>query len=164
MCGVTTHTRLSGCSFLYPSVLPRPHVTSVRLIPEDELLVLGSCALAQYLSPSEAVQAARLVGDPLAAAKRLATLAQGYGCHENLAVIVIRINPPRFDEDDAVVCCTCEANAVGSGGTDSGAAAGYVKQRLLPDFGVFLNHAMIELPCNLLFFNLSDNNMHLICS
>uniref|UniRef100_A0A8C4NG48 PH domain and leucine rich repeat protein phosphatase 1 n=1 Tax=Eptatretus burgeri TaxID=7764 RepID=A0A8C4NG48_EPTBU len=124
VCGVTTHTRLSGCSFLYPSVLPRPHVTSVRLIPEDELLVLGSCALAQYLSPSEAVQAARLVGDPLAAAKRLVTLAQGYGCHENLAVIVIRINPPRFDEDDAVVCCTCEANAVGSGGTDPGAAAG----------------------------------------
>ncbi|KAK7945566.1 hypothetical protein WMY93_001294 [Mugilogobius chulae] len=68
-----------GYSFLYPSVIPCPHVQTVTLTSQDEFFILGSRGLWDTVSHQEAVEAVRNVPDGLAAAKKLCTLAQGYG-------------------------------------------------------------------------------------
>lgn len=100
--GVTDCTRIMGYSFLCPSVTPRPHIFTVTLTPQDELFILGSQGLWDFLSPSEAVEAVRNVPDALAAAKKLVTLAQSYGCSDSLSAVVVRLS---ITED---CCCFCE--------------------------------------------------------
>uniref|UniRef100_A0A8C3A6H3 PH domain and leucine rich repeat protein phosphatase 1 n=1 Tax=Cyclopterus lumpus TaxID=8103 RepID=A0A8C3A6H3_CYCLU len=100
--GVTDSTRIMGYSFLCPSVIPRPHVSTVTLTPQDELFLLGSRGLWDMLSPSEAVEAVRNVPDALAAAKKLVTLAQSYGCSDSLSAVVVQLS---ITED---CCCFCE--------------------------------------------------------
>ncbi|KAI3368448.1 hypothetical protein L3Q82_025461 [Scortum barcoo] len=100
--GVTDSTRIMGYSFLCPSVTPRPHVSTVTLTPQDEFFVLGSRGLWDLLSPSEAVEAVRNVPDALAAAKKLVTLAQSYGCSDSLSAVVVQLS---ITED---CCCFCE--------------------------------------------------------
>lgn len=91
-----------GYSFLCPSVTPRPHVSTVTLTPQDEFFLLGSRGLWETLSPSEAVEAVRNVPDALAAAKKLVTLAQSYGCSDSLSTVVVQLS---ITED----CCSfCE--------------------------------------------------------
>nr|XP_046248077.1 PH domain leucine-rich repeat-containing protein phosphatase 1-like [Scatophagus argus] len=100
--GVTDSTRIMGYSFLCPSVTPRPHVSTVTLTPQDEFFLLGSRGLWDSLSPSEAVDAVRNVPDALAAAKKLVTLAQSYGCSDSLSAVVVQLS---ITED---CCCFCE--------------------------------------------------------
>ncbi|XP_032427590.1 PH domain leucine-rich repeat-containing protein phosphatase 1-like [Xiphophorus hellerii] len=100
--GVTDSTRMMGYSFLSPSVTPRPHVSMVTLTPQDEFFLLGSRGLWDLLSPNEAIEAVRNVPDALAAAKKLATLAQSYGCSDSLSAVVVQLN---ITED---CCCFCE--------------------------------------------------------
>ncbi|KAK6310784.1 hypothetical protein J4Q44_G00188390 [Coregonus suidteri] len=98
--GVTDSTRIMGYSFLYPAVIPRPYVCMVTLTPQDEFFILGSRGLWDAVSPSEAVEAVRNVPDGLAAAKKLCTLAQGYGCTDSLCAVVVQLS---VSED----CCSC---------------------------------------------------------
>uniref|UniRef100_A0A674F3V6 protein-serine/threonine phosphatase n=1 Tax=Salmo trutta TaxID=8032 RepID=A0A674F3V6_SALTR len=98
--GVTDSTRIMGYSFLYPAVIPRPYVCTVTLTPQDEFFILGSRGLWDAVSPSEAVEAVRNVPDGLAAAKKLCTLAQGYGCTDSLCAVVVQLS---VSED----CCCC---------------------------------------------------------
>ncbi|XP_012860217.1 PH domain leucine-rich repeat-containing protein phosphatase 1 [Echinops telfairi] len=105
--GVTESTRILGYTFLHPSVVPRPHVQSVTLTPQDEFFILGSKGLWDSLSTEEAVEAVRNVPDALAAAKKLCTLAQGYGCHDSVSAVVVQLN---VSEDS---CCCCELGAGG---------------------------------------------------
>uniref|UniRef100_A0A3B3ZPP0 PPM-type phosphatase domain-containing protein n=1 Tax=Periophthalmus magnuspinnatus TaxID=409849 RepID=A0A3B3ZPP0_9GOBI len=100
--GVTDCTRIMGYSFLCPSITPRPHVSTVTLTPQDEFFLLGSRGLWEMLSPTEAVEAVRNVPDALAAAKKLVTLAQSYGCADSLSAVVVRLS---VTED---CCCFCE--------------------------------------------------------
>ncbi|KAM9849127.1 PH domain leucine-rich repeat-containing protein phosphatase 1-like [Aulostomus maculatus] len=100
--GVTDSTRIMGFSFLCPAVTPRPHVSMVTLTPQDEFFLLGSRGLWDMLSPSEAVEAVRNVPDALAAAKKLVTLAQSYGCSDSLSAVVVKLS---ITED---CCCFCE--------------------------------------------------------
>ncbi|XP_058494336.1 PH domain leucine-rich repeat protein phosphatase 1-like [Solea solea] len=100
--GVTDSTRMMGYSFLCPSVTPQPHVSTVTLTPQDEFFLLGSRGLWDMLSPSEAVEAVRNVPDALAAAKKLVTLAQSYGCSDSLSAVVVQLS---ITED---CCCFCE--------------------------------------------------------
>uniref|UniRef100_A0A3Q3WUN5 PPM-type phosphatase domain-containing protein n=1 Tax=Mola mola TaxID=94237 RepID=A0A3Q3WUN5_MOLML len=100
--GVTDSTRIMGYSFLCPSVTPQPHVSTVTLTPMDEFFVLGSRGLWDFLSPSEVVEAVRNVPDALAAAKKLVTLAQSYGCSDSLSAVVVQLS---ITED---CCCFCE--------------------------------------------------------
>ncbi|XP_041862652.1 PH domain leucine-rich repeat protein phosphatase 1-like [Melanotaenia boesemani] len=100
--GVTDSTRILGYSFLCPSVMPRPHVSMVTLTPQDEFFLLGSRGLWDLLSPSEAIEAVRNVPDALAAAKKLVTLAQSYGCSDSLSAVVVQLS---ITED---CCCFCE--------------------------------------------------------
>ncbi|XP_031711122.1 PH domain leucine-rich repeat protein phosphatase 1 [Anarrhichthys ocellatus] len=98
--GVTDSTRIMGYSFLYPSVIPCPYVQTVTLTPQDEFFILGSRGLWDAVSPTEAVEAIRNVPDGLAAAKKLCTLAQGYGCTDSLCAVVVQLS---VSED----CCSC---------------------------------------------------------
>lgn len=105
MNGVTCCTRLLGCTYLYPWILPKPHIASTPLTIQDELLILGNKALWEHLSYLEAVNAVRHVQDPLAAAKKLCTLAQSYGCQDNVGAMVVYLN---IGEEG----CTCEMNGL----------------------------------------------------
>uniref|UniRef100_G3NLY2 PPM-type phosphatase domain-containing protein n=1 Tax=Gasterosteus aculeatus aculeatus TaxID=481459 RepID=G3NLY2_GASAC len=100
--GITDSTRIMGYSFLCPSVTPRPHVSTVTLTPQDEFFLLGSRGLWDTVSPGEAVEAVRNVPDALAAAKKLVTLAQSYGCSDSLSAVVVQLS---ITED---CCCFCE--------------------------------------------------------
>lgn len=101
MSGVTCCSRLLGCSYLSPWVLPKPWVRTEPLCAQDEFLILGNRALFQHLSYQEAVTTVLAVRDPRAAAKKLCTLAQSYGCKDNVGAVVVAL---RFSEDS----CTCE--------------------------------------------------------
>ncbi|XP_008067761.1 PH domain leucine-rich repeat-containing protein phosphatase 2 isoform X2 [Carlito syrichta] len=103
--GVTCCTRMLGCTYLYPWILPKSHISSTPLTIQDELLILGNKALWEHLSYTEAVSAVRHVQDPLAAAKKLCTLAQSYGCQDNVGAMVVYLN---IGEEG----CTCEMNGL----------------------------------------------------
>ncbi|XP_023379431.1 PH domain leucine-rich repeat-containing protein phosphatase 2 [Pteropus vampyrus] len=103
--GVTCCTRMLGCAYLHPWILPKPHISSTTLSIQDELLILGNKALWEHLSYTEAVNAVRHVQDPLAAAKKLCTLAQSYGCQDNVGAMVVYLN---IGEEG----CTCEMNGL----------------------------------------------------
>ncbi|XP_060731146.1 PH domain leucine-rich repeat-containing protein phosphatase 1 [Tachysurus vachellii] len=105
--GVTDSTRIMGYSFLYPAVLPRPYVHTLPLTTHDEFFILGSRGLFEALEPAEAVEAVRKVPDPLAAAKKLCTLAQAYGCTESLSAVVVQLNVT----EDCCCCCCCSSSS-----------------------------------------------------
>uniref|UniRef100_A0AAY4E459 PH domain leucine-rich repeat-containing protein phosphatase 2 n=1 Tax=Denticeps clupeoides TaxID=299321 RepID=A0AAY4E459_9TELE len=99
--GVTCCSRLLGCSYLSPSVIPKPWARTEPLCPQDEFLILGNRALFQTVSYQEAVNTVQAVRDPRAAAKKLCTLAQSYGCRDNVGAVVVALH---IGEDS----CTCE--------------------------------------------------------
>lgn len=76
MNGATRCTRLLGCSYLHPHVIPDPHVNTVALNNDDEFVVIGNATLWSHVTPAEAVAEIRDVTNPVAAAKRLQDLAQ----------------------------------------------------------------------------------------
>ncbi|XP_060706295.1 PH domain leucine-rich repeat-containing protein phosphatase 1-like [Hemiscyllium ocellatum] len=104
--GVTDSTRILGYTFLHPYVVPRPHVHSVTLTPQDEFFILGSKGLWDSISHLEAVESVRNVPDAQAAAKKLCTLAQSYGCNDSISAVVVQLN---VSED--CFCC-CDMNGV----------------------------------------------------
>ncbi|KAM8762723.1 PH domain leucine-rich repeat-containing protein phosphatase 2 isoform 1-T1 [Acanthopagrus schlegelii] len=99
--GVTCCSRLLGCSYLSPWVLPKPWVHTEPLCSQDEFLILGNRALFERVSYQEAVCTVQTVRDPRAAAKKLCSLAQSYGCKDNIEAVVVSLN---ISEDS----CTCE--------------------------------------------------------
>uniref|UniRef100_A0A8C8HDZ3 PH domain leucine-rich repeat-containing protein phosphatase 2 n=1 Tax=Oncorhynchus tshawytscha TaxID=74940 RepID=A0A8C8HDZ3_ONCTS len=99
--GVTCCSRLLGCTYLSPWVLPKPWVCTEPLCSQDEFLILGNRALFERVSYQEAVCTVQAVRDPRAAAKKLCTLAQSYGCRDNVGAVVVSLH---IGEDS----CTCE--------------------------------------------------------
>uniref|UniRef100_A0A6Q2YXT5 PH domain leucine-rich repeat-containing protein phosphatase 2 n=1 Tax=Esox lucius TaxID=8010 RepID=A0A6Q2YXT5_ESOLU len=99
--GVTCCSRLLGCSYLSPWVLPKPWVRTEPLCSQDDFLILGNRALFERVSYQEAVCTVQAVREPRAAAKKLCTLAQSYGCRDNVGVAVVSLN---IGEDS----CTCD--------------------------------------------------------
>ncbi|XP_038824903.1 PH domain leucine-rich repeat-containing protein phosphatase 2-like isoform X1 [Salvelinus namaycush] len=99
--GVTCCSRLLGCSYLSPWVLPKPWVRTEPLCSQDEFLILGNRALFERVSYQEAVCTVQAVRDTRAAAKKLCTLAQSYGCRDNVGAVVVSLH---IGEDS----CTCE--------------------------------------------------------
>ncbi|XP_052062683.1 PH domain leucine-rich repeat-containing protein phosphatase 2-like isoform X1 [Mytilus californianus] len=89
--GVTCNSRLLGCSFLFPHVVPEPHVTSINLRPEDQVLIIANHGLWKYVSYQEAVNQVINIPDPVLGAKKLQDLAQGYGSKESIGVLVVRL-------------------------------------------------------------------------
>uniref|UniRef100_A0A1A8P7K1 PH domain leucine-rich repeat-containing protein phosphatase 2 n=1 Tax=Nothobranchius rachovii TaxID=451742 RepID=A0A1A8P7K1_9TELE len=102
--GVTCCSRLLGCSYLSPWVLPEPWVHTEPLCSQDEFLILGNRALFERVTYQEAVYTVQAVRDPRAAAKKLCSLAQSYGCKDNIGAVVVSLD---ICEDS----CTCEPSA-----------------------------------------------------
>ena len=46
---ITSQTRMLGCSFLYPAVLPTPHISSFILSKSDEFLIVANNLLWQVM-------------------------------------------------------------------------------------------------------------------
>jgi serine/threonine protein phosphatase PrpC len=46
---ITSQTRMLGCSFLYPAVLPTPHISSFILSKNDEFLIIANNLLWQVM-------------------------------------------------------------------------------------------------------------------
>jgi len=74
--GATWCTRLLGCSFLHPHVIPDPHVNSVTLGSGDEFVVIANATFWSHVTADEAVAEIHHVLNPVAAAKRLQDFAQ----------------------------------------------------------------------------------------
>lgn len=89
--GVTYNTRLLGCGYLYPQVIPDPHVLDVLLLREDTMIIVANQGLWQYMSYQSAIDEIVEIMDPVIAAKTLQDLAQGYGSKENIAILVVRL-------------------------------------------------------------------------
>ena len=89
--GVTFNTRLLGCGYLYPQVIPNPHVVSMTLTSDDQLIIIANQGLWRYVSYQEAVKEIIDIPDPVIAAKRLQDLAQGCGSRENIGILVVRL-------------------------------------------------------------------------
>ncbi|CAF3582304.1 unnamed protein product [Rotaria sordida] len=89
---ITSQTRMLGCSFLYPAILPTPHISSFILSKNDEFFIIANNLLWQHLSHEEAVRAVRSIHNPVLASKKLVDIAQSYGAKENLAVLIVRFN------------------------------------------------------------------------
>ena len=88
-------TRMIGCSYLFPSVIPEPHVVSLKLRPEDEFIVMANKALWDVMTYKEVVNESRGVVNTILAAKKLVDLAQSYGARGNLSVIVVSFGNTR---------------------------------------------------------------------
>lgn len=89
--GVTQNTRLLGSSYLFPFVIPDPHVTTATLQPDDQLVIIANQGLWKYMSYQETVNEILNIPDPVLAAKKLQDLAQGYNSQENIGVLVVRL-------------------------------------------------------------------------
>jgi PH domain and leucine-rich repeat-containing protein phosphatase len=87
--GSCTATRMIGCSYLFPSVIPEPHVVSLKLHQEDEFIVMANKALWDVMTYKEVVNEIRGLTNTILAAKKLVDLAQSYGARGNLSVIVV---------------------------------------------------------------------------
>lgn len=89
--GITECTRLLGSGYLFPQVIPKPHVKSVMLLPEDKFIIIANNELWKYVTAEEAVKHVGTIPDPVMSAKALQDLAQGYGASENLSIMVINL-------------------------------------------------------------------------
>ena len=97
--GVTCSSRLLGCGYLFPIIVPDPYVTQHVLGVSDTFIIVANSALWQVVSPQQAVKAVGKTIDPVVSAKRLQDLAQGCGARENLAVLVVRIMMSSSEQD-----------------------------------------------------------------
>nr|XP_034338092.1 PH domain leucine-rich repeat-containing protein phosphatase 2 isoform X2 [Crassostrea gigas] len=89
--GVTFQTRLLGSSFLYPHVIPDPHLVQMTLHHDDQFIIIANHGLWKYITYEDAVSQIKNIPDPVIAAKRLQDLAQGYGSKESIGILVIRL-------------------------------------------------------------------------
>ncbi|CAH1779251.1 unnamed protein product [Owenia fusiformis] len=90
--GTTVNSRLLGCAYLHPCVIPTPHQTSVTLNHLDEFLIIANKGLWKYVSYKEAIEEVYELTNPVGAAKKLLDLAQSYGSKENISVLVVKLD------------------------------------------------------------------------
>ncbi len=88
MCGVS---RLLGCYYLYPQVIPLPSTKSITLPPYINVLIIATHGLWKYVTQKEVYRCIRSYRDPNICSKRLADLAVAGGCPLDISVIVVKI-------------------------------------------------------------------------
>ena len=92
MNGVCATTRLIGCYHLGPEVIPTPSTDHIDLRPGDEYIVIGTDSLWKHVSHEMAVHTVSRAQTPSSAARKLRDLAVGYGCKNDVSVIVVQLN------------------------------------------------------------------------
>ena len=80
---------------LWPQVIPVPSTEAVELRKEDEYVIIGTDGLWKYVSYEQIVHEATSISDPNQVAKRLRDIAVAHGCHEDVSVVVIKLNIDR---------------------------------------------------------------------
>ena len=91
MCGVS---RLVGCYYLHPHVIPLPTTLSVSLQPTADYIVMGNNGLWRYITHNQILQVVRSLREPSLAAKKLGDLATAAGCQLDVSVLVIKLDLP----------------------------------------------------------------------
>ena len=89
-------SRAFGYFQLMPSVIAAPHTLQVRLKDTDEMIVLASKELWEFVTPDLAVDVARSEkADVMLAAQKLRDLAVAYGANNKIMVMVMGISDLR---------------------------------------------------------------------
>ena len=89
ICGVS---RLLGCYYLHPHVIPLPDTKSVELPSGPSCLIMATQSLWKHSSLREIEHIARTVLDPQLCAKKLADLAIASGSQLDASVLVVRLD------------------------------------------------------------------------
>ncbi len=95
MNGVCGASRLLGCYYLWPQVIPAPSTESVELIVGDEYIIMGTDSLWKYMTYEQIIYNVRSIADPIHAAKRLRDLTVAHGCTSDVSVVVVKLNIDR---------------------------------------------------------------------
>ncbi|CZT02953.1 hypothetical protein WAI453_012178 [Rhynchosporium graminicola] len=86
-------SRAFGYFQLMPAVQAAPHITQVTVREQDEMILVASRELWEYLSPEIVVDIARLErGDLMRAAQRLRDYAIAFGATDKLMVMMIGVS------------------------------------------------------------------------
>ncbi|CZR50471.1 probable adenylate cyclase [Phialocephala subalpina] len=86
-------SRAFGYVQLMPAVQAAPHITQVTVKEQDEMILIASRELWEYLSPELVVDVARYErGDLMRAAQRLRDLAIAFGATNKLMVMMIGVS------------------------------------------------------------------------
>ena len=86
-------SRAFGYIQLMPAVMAAPDIVQIGLREQDEMLVIGSRELWEYMTPDMAVDVARSErGDLMRAAQKLRDLAMAFGATGKLMVMVVGVS------------------------------------------------------------------------
>jgi adenylate cyclase len=86
-------SRAFGYVQMSPSVIAAPHITRITISENDEMVLLASRELWEYLTPGFAVDVARSErGDLMRAAQKLRDLAIAFGATNKIMVMVIGVS------------------------------------------------------------------------
>jgi adenylate cyclase len=86
-------SRAFGYVQITPAVQAAPHITQIAIKEQDEMILIASRELWEYLSPELVVDVARYErGDLMRAAQRLRDLAMAFGATNKLMVMMIGVS------------------------------------------------------------------------
>jgi adenylate cyclase len=86
-------SRAFGYVDLMPAVQASPHVTQVSITPQDEIIIIATKELWEYLSPGLVVDVARSErGDLMRASQKLRDLAMAYGSTSKIMIMMISVS------------------------------------------------------------------------
>ncbi|KAF2457648.1 hypothetical protein BDY21DRAFT_286019 [Lineolata rhizophorae] len=89
-------SRAFGYAHMTPAVIAAPHVSQIRLQETDEMILLASRELWDYLTPDFAVDVARSErGDLMRAAQKLRDLAIAFGSTGKIMVMLVGVSDLR---------------------------------------------------------------------
>ena len=90
VCGVS---RLLGCYYLHPQVIPLPHTKSIPSLPSNSsYIILGSHGLLKFLTHKEIIKMSKSSLEPNQFARQLADMAVGCGCPLDVSVVVVKLD------------------------------------------------------------------------
>ncbi|MCJ1358070.1 MAG: cysteinyl-tRNA synthetase [Icmadophila ericetorum] len=86
-------SRAFGYIHMMPAVMAAPHITKVTLKEQDEIVLIASKELWDYVTPDLAVDVARSDrGDLMRASQKLRDLAMSFGCTSKIMVMAIGVS------------------------------------------------------------------------
>lgn len=86
-------SRAFGYVHLMPAVQAAPHITTITLKEQDEMILIASSELWEYLSPELVVDVARSErADLVRAAQRLRDLAMAFGATSKIMVMIVGVS------------------------------------------------------------------------
>jgi serine/threonine protein phosphatase PrpC len=92
ICGVS---RLVGCYYLHPQVIPLPTTQSISLPSNSNYIIIASHGLWKYLSYKEIGKMSKSSYHPANFARKLADQAIGCGCPLDVSVLVVKLDFPK---------------------------------------------------------------------